>query len=682
MNRRFVTFSTCAAAFVSVGFVWLMPSAWATNTERFVLDDADALAAGELVRTSVHSDGRVTVGAELRRIALPDDVPIAYSATRASDGTIYVGTGNDGRVYRLRGDALELFASTGQLMVTALAIGDGGALYAGTMPEGRIYRIGADGQPNEIARPDGVEHVWDVAWDARRNVLYAATGPEGRVYAIDRQGNAQIYWDSSASHVMSLALGADGALYAGTSDDAVVARITGPGHATIVHDFEGNEITALAFRDGVLAVGANEFPDPPSLTNTNAQERTSTTTTTPVPRPGKGRIWRVDAQGRVERVFAQDEGHIACLSIRADGTIIAGTGKDGRIVRVNPDRTTATYIDVDERQVLDMEMGGDDPFFVTADGAALYRVVDARPRNAEWQSKVLDARFSSRWGQLDWRGDGQLTLQTRSGNVATPDDTWSEWSSDLARPGPIRSPAARYLQIRARFERDPDAALRAVTAYFLPSNQRSRITDVRIEGRDKAATDRMRAERQSEIPDASTQYKLAWTVDNPDGDRVRYRIRYRQEGQTVWRELLRSDQVLTETTYDWDTNAIADGWYVVRVLATDEMDNPRALALDDARDSEPIRIDNHAPEVQQLRFSAPRLAGRAVDGLGPIARLEYAVDGLDWTPFFPEDDLFDTATETFAVDLSALASGSHVVAVRATDASGNTATAEVQITSP
>ena len=80
-------------------------------------------------------------------------------------------------------------------------------------------------------------------------------------------------------------------------------------------------------------------------------------------------------------------------------------------------------------------------YFVTGDGAALYRVTDARPRDAVWHSKALDARFVSRWGQLAWRGDGQLVLQTRSGNVEAPDETWSEWSSDLARPGPRRPPA-------------------------------------------------------------------------------------------------------------------------------------------------------------------------------------------------------------------------------------------------
>ncbi len=651
----------------------------ATTTERFVLDDAAALSAGELERTAVHSDGRVTIGPAIERIALPDDVPVVYCAARGSDGAIYLGTGNAGRIYRVRGTSVELFAETGQLLVASLVFGDGGTLYAGTLPEGRIYSVGADGQAAELVRPDGVEHIWDLAYDSRRRVLYAATGPEGRVYAIDRRGRATIRWDSTASHVMSLALAPDGVLYAGTSDDAVVARIEGPDRVRIVHDFPGNEITALAFRDGVLAVAANEFPDPPAVTSVHSKTRTAPGTRAPRPRPGKGRIYRVGADGRAERVFAQDAGHIASLSVQDDGTIIAGTGADGRIVRVNPDRTTSTWIDVDERQVLALSFSAGASFFATSDGAALYRVTAGRPSGATWQSKVLDARFRARWGQLDWRGDGRLLLSTRSGNTAEPDATWSDWSASLEASGPIRSPQARFLQIRARFDRDPNATLRAVTAYFLPQNQRAYVTNVRLEGPNKAATTKMRAERQGQIQKAATQYKLTWTVDNPDDDRLRYRLRYRQDGQRIWRDILRSDQVLTKNQHSWQTEAIPDGWYIVRVEASDEMDNPNALALRDSEDSEPLRIDNHAPRIEQLRFARGHLSGRAIDGLGPIARLEYAVDGGDWFAVFPTDDLFDTATEAFDIDLSAVAAGQHIVSVRATDASGNAATAEAQI---
>jgi hypothetical protein len=673
-RRKALLFAVSSTALSSV--LALAGSAGAVTTERFVLDDEESLSAGELIRSAVHSDGRVTSGAETRRIALPDDVPVVYSAVQVGDA-IYLGTGNDGRIYRVRGDRAELFAETRQLLVASLAVGDGGALYAGTLPEGRIYRIAPDGAVTEFARPDQTEHVWALAWDAQRSLLFAGTGPEGRVVAINRQGQATVWWDSPAAHVMSLAL-AGNVLYAGTSDEAVVARITAADRVEVVHDFPGNEITALAVRGNELAVAANEFPAPPSLSSSSSQDRSPSSGRSPRQGPGKGRIWHVRADGRTERVFERTTAHVTSLAILDDGTFVAGLGGDGHVVRVNPDRTFTTWIDVEERQVLAISMGNQ-PFFATGDGAAVYRIVDARPRDAIWESKVLDARFRARWGQLDWRAEGNLVLQTRSGNTEEPDTTWSDWSADMNAAGPIRSPEARYLQVRARFERDPAAVLRAVTAYFLPQNQRPVVSNIRVEGPNDAATKRMRSERQSFVPEPSALYKLAWTVDNTDDDRLRYRLRYRREDQNVWRDMLRSDQVITDDEYSWNTASIPDGFYVVRVEASDELDNPEDLTLRHTADSEPIRVDNHAPRVEDLRAQGTRVTGRAIDSLGPIARLERAIDGGEWQTIFPTDDLFDTADERFEIDISSLPPGVHIVAVRATDAGGNVGSAEAQV---
>jgi sugar lactone lactonase YvrE len=687
--RNLVVLTSIASiASMGVALSIVLP-AEAVGTRSFELDDAASLAAGELQRTAVHSDGRVTTGVELRRIALPDDVALVWSTARAADGAIYLGTGNDGRIYRVRGDAVDLFAQTGQLLVSALALGDGGILYAGTLPEGRIFAIDAAGTVRELARPDGAEHVWALVWDPRRRVLFAATGPEGRIVAIaPATGAVDLWWDARAAHVMSLALAPDGALYAGTSDDALVVRTTAPGRAEVVHDFPGNEVTALALRDGRLVVAANEFPDPPAVTGAAGTTKQSATAGRSArPRPGKARVWTVASDGRAERVWAHDDGHVTQVQIAGDGTIYAAIGHEGRVVRIAPDRTSAVWVDVDERQVLAIDLVGSDPYLATGDGAALYRVLAERPRSAIWQSRVLDAEFVARWGQLQWRGSGTLEFQTRSGNTERPDATWSEWSAGMTTPGPIRSPAARFLQIRALFQRDPDAVIRAVVAYYLPQNQRPVVTEVGIKAMpSKRATAGSGSSTESTDRDAppapSPMVGLTWKVDNPDGDRLRYRLRYREESQTQWREILREHETLTATEYHWNTSAVPDGWYVIQVEASDELGNPERLSLRSTFESEPILVDNHAPSIVELRANGTRVSGRAIDTIGPIARLEFAVDGGEWRLLFPVDDLLDTRDERFEIDLASEAPGSHIVAVRATDAAGNVGSAETSVTVP
>jgi len=674
-TSRRALFAALSTAVVSFTLVILAPPADAVSTRSFVLDSSEALAAGELEGTAVHSDGSVTIGVQTRRIGL-DEAAALWSFARGS-GHVFIGSGNDGKIYRLSGDDVSEFAETGQLAVTSLAFG-GGDLYAGTLPEGRIYKVDGQGQVQELTRPDGAEHVWDLAF--HDGTIYAATGPEGKVYAIDRTGNAQVYWDSEASHVMSLAVADDGTLYAGTSDDAIVVRLRGPGRAEVVHDFPGNEVTALTIRDGVLAVAANDFPAPPSAGSAGTKTKTKSSSAGR-PRTGKGRLYRVGSDGRTERVLAQDDGHFTCVQIAEDGTIYAGAGKNGRVHRVSPNDDTSTWIDVDERQVLAIDMIGNDPLFLTGDGAAIYRVVAGEPNTATWTSKVLDAQFRARFGELTWRGSGALQFQTRSGNAEEPDETWSAWSAPSSRPGPIHSPNARYLQLRARFPRAVNARLLAVVAHYLPQNQRARISDVGLKRAKKAASKNASKNRSADDPPAaSSKVELAWKVDNPDNDRLRYHLRYRSEAQTRWRQMLREGEELTDDHYSWETNGLPDGWYVVEVEASDELANPSAQTLRTRRASEPLLVDNHPPRIESVRANGAHVVGRVIDGLGPIAKLEYAVDGRDFRPFFPSDDLLDNRDERFDLDLSSLEPGEHIVAVRAWDSGGNSVTAEVTLT--
>ncbi len=79
---------------------------------------------------------------------------------------------------------------------------------------------------------------------------------------------------------------------------------------------------------------------------------------------------------------------------------------------------------------------------------------------------------------------GQVQVSTRSGNTATPDETWSAWSKPYttAEGEQIASPNARYLQWRATLTTDnaPSPVLTSVTAAYLPRNLRPEVTSITI----------------------------------------------------------------------------------------------------------------------------------------------------------------------------------------------------------
>ena len=159
--------------------------------------------------------------------------------------TTFIGTGTTGAVYRVDGKVARKLADTGELLVSSLAFGRDGALYAGTLPNGRIYRIDPkSGKTTRFAQPEGAKHIWALLYDKRRGQLLAATGPEGTIFSVDSIGQAKPLYRAEGSHVMSLASDEGGDILAGTSDSALLLRITSNGSARVIRDLPGNEVTA------------------------------------------------------------------------------------------------------------------------------------------------------------------------------------------------------------------------------------------------------------------------------------------------------------------------------------------------------------------------------------------------------------------------------------------------------
>lgn len=703
-SRRSYALALAAALLVLVAPV---ATALAVGTTLWQLDTARQLEQGELENVVLSSLGEMKVGRSATRIAL-DDVALVWSAVEAPDGAVYLGTGNTGAVLRLRGSKVEEVARLDALVVSALAVGDGGAIYAGTLPGGKIYRLDGAAPGAKAAAPavlatlDRAEHVWALEWDSKRRVLFAATGPEGLIYSISPTGRAEVYYDADDDHALSLHLAAPGGdLLAGTSPGALLLRISGPGRALALHDFDATEVSGIARRGDDLYVTVNTFPEPPEIPSTGAA-KTKTETSKVRPKPGKGKIFRRRPDGGLEPLLDFEDGHLTSIEALDDGLVYAGTGGKGRVVAVGDDRVTYTVADVDERQVLALALGGREPVFATGDAGAVYRLGAAAPALAEYRSPPIDAAFVSRWGRLEWRGSGRLEVQTRSGNTEEPDATWSDWSGPLASPGsPVASPPARYLQVRVRWSRDAGAVLRGLGGFYLTGNQRPVVTaveadspfvvtrpEVKAKAKVKAATapaaggsSTSKASPAATAAERSVVVKLRWKVENPDNDPLRYRLFFKEESEPVWRPILPSDKVLSSTSYDWNTGAVPAGRYLIKVEASDELDNPPPRVGRSEKVSPPVVIDNQPPRVEGVTAKGRKITGRAIDAFSPIHELRYSLDGLQWSPVAPTDELLDSREEPFAFELPAsLPAGSYTVAVQAFDRARNSATARVVTT--
>jgi hypothetical protein len=649
----------------------------AVGTRRFELQRGKDFQGGDLKGVAIDSAGRVHAGLNLGAVPLGDAQSV-WSALPRPDGSLLLGTGNEGKLLELRGTTVKVLAETKALVVTSLVQGWNGDVFLGTLPSGEVQRW-SGGKLSTLVKLPGAEHVWALAFDDTAQALYAATGPEGKLFRIDKAGRAQVYFDAEEQHLMSLALSprrnGNVVAYAGASDKAKLYEIRAPGRASVLYDFGRTEVRAIVVnpRGEIFAI-ANDIKggSVPSRDDDGGDSGPSS----PQKTTGKGVLYRFSSDGSPEQLLEDSDEHFTSLALGTNGQPFVGTGVNGRIYTVDESHNDVLMADTEERQATVLSIAGKQQFVSTSDPAVLHPLRGVGGTDAVWTSKPLDAGLRAHFGVLSWTASGAIELSTRSGNTQQPDDTWSAWSEGSTQPGMTKSPPARYIQIRARWNKDPQAALSDVTRPFVTDNLRAVITSVEVD-RDKddsvADGSDIGSSGGPVNDDADPVIKLKWKVENPDSDELRYRLQYRLIGTNEWLDILKPGRLLTKNQFDWDTSDLPEGHYRLRVQVSDELSNPPDRVKKHELSSSTIIVDNTPPALVSLEARERRVTGTAVDGVGPIARIEMGVAGSgEWYPFYPRDGIYDQERENFDVDVSGFApAGRVIVSVRVYDRANN-----------
>ena len=116
---------------------------------------------------------------------------------------------------------------------------------------------------------------------------------------------------------VSLALGENGTLYAGSSGKGILYKITGPGRASVLYDFPGEDVKAIALgaKGKVFAI-SNEYAELPEIPKRSAGGAAPGAPVNAArPKPGKGTLTAFDEGGRPERLLRRDDTHFTSLGV-------------------------------------------------------------------------------------------------------------------------------------------------------------------------------------------------------------------------------------------------------------------------------------------------------------------------------------------------------------------------------
>jgi hypothetical protein len=730
-------------AFCGVPLFGATTTTWEMNTYQDFIK-------GRFQGVALDRDGRLSLAPKLEDV-FDSGQPVIWSIAQAPDGSIYAGTGHRGRLYRMTPDGkTSLVWSADQPEIFAVTVDLKGAVYAATSPDGKVYRIDR-GKAVEVYAP-AAKYIWSLATN-KDGALYIGTGEPGNVYRIEPGGTAELYYETGQSNVTSLAIDSKGQLLAGSEPNGILYRISAKDKAFVLYDANLPEIRSIvpmpdgtiyaaalggsvASRTGQLAnlpasIGAVTVTAPATtitVTDSAAQSgpeikpknagapAANTAATGVVSQAGpvveiagvdKSALYKINPDSTVETLWSSKDENVYDLVAHANGDLYFATDAQGRIYRLNADQKPAMIVQTTEGEATRLIESRNGLLAATGDMGKLFRLEDAQTPSGTYESPVHDSNTVARWGRIGWHGrTGKVAVQTRTGNSARPDKTWSDWSATMTDPdrSPIQSPNARYIQWRAELSGD-HPAVENVTVAYLPQNTPPVIRSINVTTQTASAvaksnagaassnaaytitvTDTGEASSSAGTPtqtlsrSSGSQIQISWQADDADGDRLVYGVYFRGEDETQWK-MLRTN--MFENSLLLDGDILADGRYYFRVTASDRPSNARDAARETELVSSPVLIDNTPPNVT---FGAPQrneghfeVVVDAVDRTSSLRRCEYSVDAGSWLPVEAVDGVTDSPREQFQIVLDRLRPGEHLLVVRVYDTAGNPGLAKLII---
>ena len=347
---------------------------------------------------------------------------------------------SDGRLEA--GSRATLLTSAGSSYVWSVVAGEGGTVYAGlggsAAGSAAVLEVGRNGQAKKIF--SGPELAVQSVRRTVDGTLYAVTSPEGKVYRLTKGGGeAAVVFDSTKTaekpkYLWDMAVAGDGTMYVAAGAPAVVYRVSPGGKAEVLFRTADQHIRSLLLApDGTLWAGSDGAGVIYRIaTGTReakpfavyAAERREITA---LARDGEGRIYAAAVGAKsgntLQPLPVTGNVGVTVTFVQPGSSAAAGANtvvpEGSEIDRIDTDGTPERVVVWRDEVVYALTAKGDDVFAATGNRGRLYRL-DAEMKGRYAEVARLEA---SQMTALAATGIGLLAGTSNGGSVFSLGET-------------------------------------------------------------------------------------------------------------------------------------------------------------------------------------------------------------------------------------------------------------------